>query len=63
MRRPRDTPATEHEILEQVVLACQRALVDYRAGLLAEDEFRDALERAGLELREGSGPEPRAESA
>ncbi len=43
---------TEHEVLEQVVLACQRALAAYRAGLLDEDEFRDALGRAGLALRE-----------
>lgn len=48
----------EQEILERVVLDCQRALADYRAGLVDEDEFRDALERAGLALRETARPEP-----
>ena len=54
---------TEQEILEQVVLDCQRALADYRAGLVDEDEFRDALERAGLALRETSSPEPSSANA
>jgi hypothetical protein len=54
---------SEHEVLEQVVLACQRALADYRAGLLDEDEFRDALQRAGLVLRQASTSEPRRERA
>jgi hypothetical protein len=49
---------TEQEILERVVLDCQRALVDYRAGLLDEDEFRYALERAGLALGETASPDP-----
>ena len=44
--------AAEHDTLERAVLACQRALADYRAGLLDEHEFRMALERAGLVLSE-----------
>jgi len=44
--------AAAHDNLERAVLACQRALADYRAGLLNEDEFRVALERAGLSLAE-----------
>jgi hypothetical protein len=47
-RRPADGT------LEQVVRDCQRAIADYRAGLLDEDELRAELERAGLVLS-GSG--------
>jgi hypothetical protein len=46
----RTRAAIEHDNLERAVLACQRALADYRAGLLDEHEFRVALERAGLVL-------------
>jgi len=49
---------TEHEILERVVLDCQRALADYRAGLMDENGFRDALERAGLALKETASRDP-----
>jgi len=50
--------AVDHDNLERAVLACQRALADYRAGLLDEQEFRVALERAGLVLSESFASDP-----
>ena len=41
------------ERLQVAVAACQQALADYGAGLLDEDEVREALVAAGLVHRPG----------
>lgn len=49
--RPHDDDASLHSALDAALAVCREKVVEYRAGLLDEDELHRELRRAGLVRR------------